>query len=286
MLVAVVLGILFVTAVALVSLALQRRDWLRKELLLEINNQGNVESRYELRAEDPNGALEFRFSAGGKRLLGSEASQVVTTAEADRPSSPPASGAAAGARQTADRAIGLSGTIANALSSLSMLLPGASGSQVGRMATRARSTQMKAGRVQRLPDQAAATARSVTPSSKASVSQQRSGAVGGVASAQQSSSARREVYPWVETPYVAPGETLGVALAIRFTVFGQSQQCPFRIVSRSAEMQEAVPVVEESSVQMAGGFWALRYLPYLVILAVAAALLLLTFWLAHTGVLA
>jgi hypothetical protein len=276
MLVAVVVGIVVVTAIALVIVARLRKKRLQRELLLEISNQGNVESRYELRAEDPNGALEFQFSAGGQRLPGSEASQVATTEEAGRPVSSPGPGAAAGARQTADRAIGLSGTIANALSSLSLILPGSSGSQLGRMATRMRSTQMKAGRVQRLPDRATAAARSVTPSAKASA-------------AQQSSTASGETPGWVQTPYLKPGEALAVALRVSFArsaAYGQSQQWPFRVISRSAELQEAVPVVEESSVQMAGGFWTLRYLPYLVILAAAVALLLLAFWLAYTGVLA
>jgi hypothetical protein len=87
----------------------------------------------------------------------------------------------------------------------------------------------------------------------------------------------------VETPYVRPGETLILDLWIRAARPATIRNHPYTIRSRSVEPENAPWLAEEDRVQILAASTLSRYLPYVIVFAVTAALLALDIWLASTG---
>ena len=54
------IAVVLMAAVAMVVAARLRRLRLQSRVRLEVSNVGNVKSRYNLRAEDPQGLLQFQ----------------------------------------------------------------------------------------------------------------------------------------------------------------------------------------------------------------------------------
>jgi hypothetical protein len=185
-----VLVVLVLAIIAVVAIARLQRRGLRKKLLLEIANQGNLRSRYDLKAEDPTSSLRFEFSLEGDTLPDGSVvgvGRAVDTAEPQQatPSAAPASpGQAAGgmaqsagdakeradqtkekaaqakemaqekgkqAQDKAKKAMGISGAISETLFSLGMILPRSIGAPLLNASSRMRRTESSVARVQQTP---------------------------------------------------------------------------------------------------------------------------------------
>jgi hypothetical protein len=307
---AVVVCILTILALVVVS-ALRRRR-LQQRVRLEITNGGNIQSCYALRAEDPEGALKFQFSLDGRSLprqaaleaeeasrrkaTGQAGSRRAGTGPTQDPSQQPAQGGgpAGGIVQAADGALGAGAGLAGFLGTLGLLLPRSIGGPLLSLSARMRTQQVAVARVRYAPAQAARVKRFVPWRLR------RMGSTGRSRQAGRASQARQDdATPWVQTPSVLPGETLSVSLRIRAAGSarsrhasggakqgGKSQGRLYRVISRSVEQEEGAAVVAEGTVQVLGGFWAHPFLPYVLIVASAVALLALAYWLTSGGVLA
>jgi len=267
----VVVAVALVASVAMVLVARWQRKSLQRKLCLEISNQGNVPSRYELRADDPYGALKFQFALRGDRLPQQQVAETASVSEDPKidktvPSGLPAS--AGRVRQTA----GLANVIAGALSTVGLLLPRSVGAPLLQAAGQLRRGQSTVKRAEQLPGRMGRLTSSV--SSSHSPPKRRA-----------SSLPHTVLCTWVRTPLVEPGETLAVDLLIRPVRSRPDQFYPFTVFSRSAEQEKAPLAIKEGDVQIAGASWARRYSPFLIILATAVVVLTFVFWLASVGIL-
>jgi hypothetical protein len=165
-----------------------------------------------------------------------------------------------------DKAVGLGGTIASGLNTLGMILPQSIRTPVVRLSSQIQSGQMKAVRARQVSDQASRV-KSKTKAKTRTTGQRRVEPVPGS----------------VETPAIRPGETVAVALGVRAIRASDVRNYPFSIHSRSVELEDAPWVVEESSARILAATGLLRYLPYVIVFAVTAALLILVVWLASSG---
>jgi hypothetical protein len=272
--------VLVLTAVALLLLARKRKRFLEKRVRIEVANEGNVPSRYELRAESPDQLLDFRFSLQDDDLtLGSVSASDGPPQPGIRPSPTgaapaqhaPGSAAKAGAEagKVAGRALGFGGALANGLMALGQILPRSARGPVMQLASRLRGGQMAAMRVQRVPTQAARLKTS-RPRPQAART--------GIPQSPESSEPA-----WVQTPSVPPGQSLALELQIRTLRIEGGARRAFRVLSRSVEADDASVITKEGVAGFPSSFWAHRWLPYVAIAAVAIALLLVAFGLATSG---
>ncbi|MEJ2209162.1 MAG: hypothetical protein P8129_09020 [Anaerolineae bacterium] len=289
--------VVLMAAVAMVVAARLRRLRLRSRVSLEVTNVGNVKSRYNLRAEDPQGALRFQFTLDGDglpaRAIGRSAparpASSVATAKTERETAGQRKGA--GAREKANALMQVSNALAGLLSMVGSLLPRAVGVPLQQKASQMRRVQSQASYAQQVPVQMAWLKSSATR------------AVPGAPGARAAQPAPHEEAPteasgeddldggftWSQTPYVQPGKTLAIDLLIRSLLATRDQAHTYQVISQSAELAGtdrlgAAPVVAaEGRVRIRGGFWARRFLPYLLIVLAAALLLVLIYWLAISG---
>jgi hypothetical protein len=268
--------VVIAAAAAVAWIARTQANSRRKKLRLEVTNLGNVRSRYELEAEDPAGDLEFEFALDGDPLPRREVSgggprpdsgaPQVSAAAAHRPASPAGPGAV---QQKVGKATGLGGSIAQTLGTVGAFLPASLRAPLDRMSGRIRGGQVKVQRAQQVSGRVTTAKSAVT-----------SRTVG-----------RRQVSPQVETvqyggpetPFVRPGESLALELVVRAARPGRVRHYPFSVSSRSVEQDGAPWVQEEGSVHIRAATGLRRFLPYVIVLAVTAVLLVLVVWLASTG---
>ena len=281
-----VLGIAVVAAaaVAVVVVSRVRKARVQARVRLELHNEGNVKSRYDLRAEESQGVLQFEFSLGGDSLPVHgqvAAAPVPAKRRADRPAPSSPTPKTGGARQKANAVIQTGGAVAGLLSMVGSLLPRSVGIPLQQKASEMRRVQAQASYAQQVPTQVAWL--------KSSASR----AVPGVPAAKPADVAPPPEPPpsgpqfvWAQTPYVQPGESLAVELFVRSALPTSNQEYTYEVISRSADQEAAPLVAKESSIRIKGGFWARRFLPYVLIGAIAVALLILVYWLASSGVLA
>jgi hypothetical protein len=277
-----------VTAVAILVVARVQKARLQKKVRLEITNAGNVKSRYNLRAEELQGALRFRFildgdslpvhtaAAAGRSTAGQPAPARTAARGRDKTGS---QGKAGGARQKADGVMQTSNALASLLNLVGSLLPRSMGIPLQQKASQMRRVQSRASYAQQLPNQMAwfkSSASRVVP---------------GAGQAQERPVPRDEApvgpsggddadagFTWSQTPYVQPGKTLAVDLIVRSVLATGNQTYTYEIVSRSADQTAAPPVTAEGQVRIRGGFWARRFLPYVLVALAAVALLILIYW--------
>ena len=277
-LVAVAIMILAGLAVVLVA-RLQQKGGSRT-IQVELRNLGNVQSRYDLKAAEPEGTLKFQFTLDGDELPLSSDDWIGAVGEPSK-TTPSAStspaGAGGGGSGMGEQAMESGGIVASMLSTLGMLLPRSVGAPLTRAASQMQRGRVAASRVGQLKSQSAR------------LKSRKQATTAAPAVAQPHSEEERLELPWTQTPSVEPGGVLMVDLQIRparSSLRGAAQVHPFTVLSRPAELQDAgqVPVVTtETTVQFAGTSWFVRLLPYFVILAITFCLLALTFLLAGMG---
>jgi hypothetical protein len=265
----IAVAIIVAALVALILLLRWEKKRYQKAYRLEISNQGNAPSRYELQAQDPSGTFEFEFALGGTNLQRRPVSTALETLEpapAREPVPPSAVGDAEpgrleGAREVAGKAASAGGALASALSKLSIYLPGSAGRSARRASSQLRRGRMQTQRADRLAGRVAKAQPAAAPARAAVES---APAVTGDASIDRSF----VIHTWAQTPLVEPGETLAVDLLVNPIKSYQSQLYSFTLLSRSVEQEEAPSVKEEVSVHMVRPSWLRRLYPYLVVLGV------------------
>jgi len=275
-----VLGIAAVVAaaVAVVVVGRVRKARLQARVRLELNNVGNVQSRYDLRAEDPQGVLRFQFILDGDRL---PVHGQVTAPKAPAGRQAPPAPKTAGVRQKADAVIQTGGALSSLLSMVGSLLPRSVGVPLQQKASQIRRVQGQASYAQRVPEQVAwlkSSAVKVAPGATAPKA-----AAPGPAAEPPASGPE---FAWAQTPSVQPGESLAIELLVRSALPARNQAYTCQVISRSADQAAAPLVAKESAVQIRGGFWARRFLPYVLVGAATVTLLIVIYWLASAGVLA
>jgi hypothetical protein len=298
-----VIAVIVAASAALGVVAVYRRQRIARRVRMELTNLGNVESRYQVRAEDPENSLEFQFTLHGSRLLPPRVTEPVQTAT---PATPARQASAQspyqeprGVLAAADGAMGAGGAIAGFLGTVGLLLPRSIGAPLLRISGQLRGKQIAVARARSAPTQVAR----VTRYAPRPLARLRKLVPAGLARRRKPAAAAapdREPAPaagfapsvaaaaagWLETPPVLPGDTMGIDLLIRSDISHLRQTRSYRVLSRSGDLEDAPLVAEQGSVHFLGNFWTRRFAPYLAILITAALLLLLVFWLASTGVLA
>jgi hypothetical protein len=279
-----------VAVMAMVVVAWLRKRHLQRTVRLELVNQGNMRSRYQLRAADPANDLSFGFSLEGDPLpeeaVFDEEVGAGGAADLPVPSRAPVEpgvvsgspGATGGVLQKADQAMTGASSLAGRLTALGTTLPRPLGAPLMRVASQIQQAQVRTSRAQQAPRRAASFGAKVAARAepRAGAAADTTGAATPAGSADRvgaahpDRSARRSVaHVWAETPSLAPGEALTLDLLIRSASTSPDQQYTFQVVSRSVEGKDSPPAVAESSVQIRGGFWARLFLPQVLIVAVA-----------------
>ena len=265
---------------------------------LEISNVGNAKSRYDLRAQDPVGALRFKFTLDGAAL---PQRQVVAATETGARASPaPALAAVASSDGGTDAMSGapavsvanvssFAGGIADLLYAFGYLLPSSVGEPLLQLGSRLRQGQYTAYRAQQARDEAAYVATSI-PGRKA----QRATPIPTstspvIPSAAQTMSSTAPTHVWVQSPFVEPGETCTVELHIEPVRVLQPQpmDCAFQVMSRSVEQQDAPWTTDEWTVRVDSLAALSRNTPLLIVLGVVVVGLILAaaFCVNSTGIL-
>jgi VWFA-related protein len=300
------LAIVAMSVIGLVIIAKTQKRRRRQIYQLGISNLGNVRSRYELRVEEPMGALEFQFTLNGVKLPQRpvpQATKTVAEAAIAPPASArsPASPAREGVGQRAGQAMRTGSAITKIVSSISAILPRSLGAPLQRAIRPVRKAQSTASRVTRLPTKvtrvmpAPSPARSTAQAAKPmpAPSPTRSTAP------PTRAPARPQTVPvtlaphlvgetWSQTPFAEPGKTLTIDLLIAPLNPYQTRNYSFKVISRSLDQEDPPLVVEEGSVQIVGISWFRRLLPYLIFtlsstLVIATAVLVVGFLLANLG---
>jgi len=239
------IAIFIVVAIALgVGLAALVRARNRTTYRLELANLGNIQSRYELRIEEPTGALEFQFMLNGASLPPRQTAQSVEpaqTTDAYPPAPAPrsrADGMSAAAGQAQDAA---SGT-ASLLGSAGDLVPGALGARIRQAGMQIQKGQYTASKVETVSGKAAdlggMSAASTAP-------RPAGGQPTGAAASQQA---------WVQTPFVEPGGSVVIDLVISRVKAYQPGAGDYgiKLMSRSLEQSQASWMVLEHTARIAG----------------------------------
>lgn len=290
----VAIAVVVITGVLLIIVARERRKRLHKRVRLEIANQGNVQSRYQLRAEDPDGDLVFQFTLDGDQLpeqivFGTSRQRAETPAPTAIGMPKSAEGApqpakqAGGASEKVKKASATGGVVAEMLTSLGTILPSSLGAPLMRMGSQLRRGQAQASRAQ----QVSARVGSLKPSGAPQVGSPTVAAQRPAEAVQPAVPANPAgAYTWVETPSVPPGGRLNLDLIVKSAPPRADQLRSFRVVSRSLDHRDAPQVVEEGSLPIKGGFWVQRLLPELAILMISLVILIVIFWLASATMLA
>jgi VWFA-related protein len=280
-----------------------------KTCQVEISNHGNARSRYELRAEDPTGALKFQFAlneAGLAHRAGTPAAAApdrrlaaggsAPAAEADGRRNPKA--ALNAGIEKGQRSLSVAENISVWLMNLSYLVPGAAGRQLRGQVSQSRTLQYDVHEGLEMPGRVERMVKAATPgtvqglshgpapanvaagsgSAAATAALPAPGASAGAGAAPTALAAAGKAHPgWSVTPYIEPGSTLAVQLLVSPARRPKTQHYSFRVLSRTAEDDSATPLIEHGTV-------ALRGLPFgrtllsVVLLLVSLGLLALLIW--------
>lgn len=246
----------------------------KQTIAVEIHNTGNTRGRYELLAEDADGALGYIWSLQG------EAAAEGTVAAQEPGSERPGvaisrDGLAAGVAK-----VRTTGQFANAmagmLASLGSILPSPAGAWLLKGSNALRANQMRAAQALGAPSRTARSLKSLLP--RPLQPGWRAPATKQVAGRQSSQAVRGTQSASYQTPFIEPGQRLVVELGVR-RLRRQGGRYTIRITSHRLDL-EGVGAVEpgvtaERSVQIEGAPWGrllLAALVALLILSIALGL--------------
>lgn len=323
-----VLGQILAGAAILLAFIVALVLWLRtlrtqravqvKTCQVELNNQGNSRSRYELRAEDPSNSLKFQFAlheaslatrleagpAGRAGVPAARGGQAAAATEEQKKLNPKA--ALDKGVQTGQRGLSVVENFTAWLVNLSYLMPGSGGRKLRGNVSQVRSVQYDAHEGLEMPSRVESVVKAAAQPKFVSST---GPAVGGYASAPtavataatagnaatasytsapttlaQAGSARPG---WSVTPYIDPGHSLVVQLLVSPVRAPRSQHYAFRVLSRTAEDENAAPVIEHGTVALKGVGAGRRVLSTVLFLLSVTLLALLAWYLLQTfGLLA
>jgi hypothetical protein len=273
---------------ALVLIARWQRNARRSTVKLFITNEGNLRGRFNLRAESAGSELSFRFALNGASLPATytPAPASAMTAGVNPPAAAYASAAPeAPSSYTAPEVKGppLASLVADLLMGVGYILPGSAGQSLMGAASRIRYGQAVTDRAGKVAGRVGAVA-----GSTAQTSQQIGSAMGG-GSAKPGPAAgplatqgvampSGPVVTWWQTPFLEPGQALELGMVVTPTGSSGAKVASFKIVSRSAESDDAPAVANEATIRIGGPSGLGRWIPYIsvVFLAVVALALLAT----------
>jgi VWFA-related protein len=317
---ALLVGALIAFFLWLASLRSQRQVQ-EKICSVEVLNEGNVRSRYELRAEDPSGMLKFEFMLNDTDLAQRVGEPVdektaavaavagparaVAAPEEKQPNATVAKakeawGKANALENKAVATVNTGSVLSNWIVTVSYLLPGTLGETLRESTAGMRATQYEVrnvvdapGRYQRMVTAAAPPRISTNPNMPLNTGNQlpttwtkptTNGGNGATAAATVAVVQPRPVARsgWSLTPPVNAGDSLLVTLKVRPGRFPKSQHYDFKVLSRSVDGNENTPIIDHGSVALRGGPVVRRILSWLLLLVTAALLALLVWYLLTT----
>jgi VWFA-related protein len=294
---------------------------------VELINQGNSRSRYELRAEDPSGLLKFQFALHDANLVQRADGGAAVAPGAGRPvqtaATVPATAATAeagGQRVNPKAAVdagvakgqrGLSvvENITAWMMNVAYLIPGVGGQRLRSQVSQARTVQYDVHEGLEMPGRVERVVKAATPVNPmevhgvgpVNVAQQQAAhaaaAQGGAANgnghgAPALAAPQRTVVSgqptalasagsgrpgWSVTPYLEPGQSLVVQLMVTPVKRPRSQHYAFRVLSRTAEAENAEPIVEHGTVALRG-LGVFRQIWTLLLMVISLGLLALLVW--------
>jgi hypothetical protein len=246
---------------------------------LSLSNQGNVASRYDLKAEDTAGLLMFQFALNGAPLGARQGAVPVVSALQAEPQAVRAepevqTHQAGGVKKAAGAAMGAGGAIAEMLMTIGSLLPGAIGRPLISLASQMRYGEYAANRVGNVQNQVQQFGKIGQSSGGTYVGGSSSPLPSSSPAAQQTPLAQQATPapsvavvaadPWSQTPAVTPGGSLALDLSITPLKADHTQRCTFSIASRAVEDPAAQLVRETGYVQLTGVSTVQRVLPWIV----------------------
>ncbi|RPI78265.1 MAG: hypothetical protein EHM41_25675 [Chloroflexi bacterium] len=270
--------IIFITCLILmVGAAIVRSRLIRRKLKLKITNQGNIDTRYYLRADAPAGSLDFRFSLNGRELpmqMITDPAARYTSAPAQYQPTETESRKKPNTGNILNKGISSGSAFASLLTSIGTMLPRGMGEPFLKAGSKVYQGQMRAGYAQQVSTRASY----FVPQKDKKAAQQ--------APVQVQTEIETTIpgERWYEVPTIRPGEHLDVDLTIRSTGEQQSNLV-FQVFSKPTEAGCGPEVVEKSTVYFRGGFWSHKFWPQITILSIALVLFLFTFLLHRAGVL-
>jgi hypothetical protein len=257
-----------------------RKRRIERKLHLQIINQGNIDTRYRLRVEEPSGAMSIFFYHDSKRL------PVLSPSVVEQAAQPALAYASPGnameySTSSPSKKRGTGGNFAssfsNMLTSIGTLLPASIGRpflQAGSKIYRGQITVGHAkGKVKRtqgyIPSVPSSSSKPTAPSS-------------------QPTEVKPSTYisaDWAETPVIKPGQKVKLRVLLRPAWTGEDQTFPVRLLSTAAEAPAPQVVAQESQVQVKGGFLSHALYPQLLAFVLAAAAIVALFWMRSIGYL-
>ncbi len=253
----------------------QRKNF-RGSLKLELRNDGNVPGRYELKAEDPTGALRFQWLLQGAALGAKQAPQITSAPQLPPPqqtSAPKPASSGGGLAQGVGVLKGASGVISEVLINVGYMLPRSMGLPLINLGSQLRSGQYSAERAANLPNQVArmnplAPKNQVYASGSNQPAWTRTTPQPATANTVTMGAAPLVADVWAQTPSVPPGGALTLELQIEPLHAGHFQQYGFKVIAKPLEQPELL-ASENGTVSIAGISTMQRLLPFVIFGGVA-----------------
>lgn len=279
--------------------------------LLEIQNLGNVTSRYDLQlVAEPAGALKANFLEAGQPLALYKMADTTTAVEAPaaqaqpakkgffnrRPAekSPADKAAAEEKKQSAFRVFGIIwDAVTEIIRSLTLIVGGPVGNALRTVSTQATRAEYIASTTQRIGQQANKVGSVVTPGANQeggqSGSQENYGsaqettsttALTGV-SARPSNAPKTKVLPgeWAQTAEILAGEKTTLELVVTPLKNSGTQTYTFRLLSRATATPHLDPSIERTTVEIPGLVWWQSTLPWVLTLLLLGTALITSLFL-------
>jgi hypothetical protein len=303
-----ILAILVALLIALfgsLALSARLRRRLQSNFALEILNEGNIRNRYGLRTEAALEGLSLEFRLQGanlpvQTLLVSPsnsdrapepeaAPEAMPAASTPAPQAGPSLGAVkkTGAYKSYEKVTGVGAVLGGFLNTLAGILPSGAATPLRNAATSLRQGESLGYEIDRADVNVKAVQHASSDAATSLGGGSPNAPVAATPPAARPSPAQaRNLGPsetWAFTPYVEPGEKLGLQLCAKPLKSTRTQTYAIRVLSRLMDVPDLTPVSEASNITVTGLSPLQRLQPFflaLVMLAVATGLtaLLIRIW--------
>ncbi|HSD82808.1 MAG TPA: Ig-like domain-containing protein, partial [Anaerolineae bacterium] len=217
---------------------------------VELCNEGNMPARYEIIADDPAGVLKFRLLLNGvaltqEPLVKSAARSNKPVPQADRPAPQPKPSAKASVREK-------SGLLVNIAYTLSTVIPGSVGQQLGQWANKVQQADYATQRLEYAGQQAQSLGKSQPAAGSTSYESPYAAAPASIpAPPPPPPVPQLNLTPgaWC-TPYLQPGDMISLNLSIDPGRPVQTQHYTFHISSRAVDPEQDTALVETGQLQV------------------------------------
>jgi hypothetical protein len=274
------------------SLARSQTKNLYKVCYVQLNNEGNARTRYELHADDPGNALGFEFSLNGTLLTQRQVTESIPTSTpvpAVKPvaitqpaSASPmgAGGSGGGAVNQAKQALGFGATVGGFFTSVGYLLPGGLGARIVSFGASLQSGQAAVSRAERQADVAkhavgSASSFGLTPSISTSQPSPAQAVAQPQPASAISAAAPGRVEVWWQTPPVEPGQNMSVSLTLRPLKSKSTARHNFRVQARAIDAEGVPPMMEQGTAEVRGLSLGQRLMPLIALLGTLTVVLVL-----------